>query len=583
MKKFLLTLGAIGISLCGPGIWAQDGVDQDGLDSNPSILSLLPSQGQAVVDGTVTGRLTERDFLVRAGRRVAAWDLAVDGVGTEFLIDLEAIDFDSYLYIVGPRIRMALGEFADESYALTDDDGGEGLNSRLCFLAPMEDTYQVVVGALYAETGEYSLSVTRGCEGEDVWPEGSSEEEGSAIASVDPWGVRVAGSLRAGEIRGGVLSPATVVEAWTLSADRTQRFHVSVTSEEIVPEMAIVSADGRVGGTVRAGADWADARPDAAGPDWLIWTTESCVLAGQEEAFRVLVRGVGALEGESDGGGFGAYAITVSADPEGVRCPAGSVDVVSAAHYFELLSELPDQGRRVGVGETREGLFTSVEEMDPKFGHPVQAWTVAGTSAGEWVTIDLRSQMFNPRLLMLLEEGDSLESRYGDCGHRANVRPSASGIISVIVTREATGEFTLSAFPGKEALERMECPIEDTDEGTTEVQTDAIQTDTRVLVIGSEVTSRLVGGTDDRATWLMELAARDRVVVAVESDDIDTYLEIYGPGLVGGLWDDDGGPGTNSRVILEAVEGGEYEIVVSAFTGRGSGEFRLRATRALVW
>ena len=90
-----------------------------------------------------------------------AWQLGVSWptvLGERFLIDLESSDFDSYLYVVGPNIRAALGESTEDTYALTDDDGGDALNSRLCFQAPAVATYHVVVGALYAETGAYALT-----------------------------------------------------------------------------------------------------------------------------------------------------------------------------------------------------------------------------------------------------------------------------------------------------------------------------------------------------------------------------------------------------------------------------------------
>jgi serine protease Do len=111
----------------------------------------LPTEGRsAEVGGTMTGYLSESDPIVDDNRHGQAW--ALEGrAGDVYTVELMSDDFDSYLYLVGPGITDPR----------TDDDGGEGLNSRLTVTLPEDGSYRVVVSCLSPSgTGEYSLRVT---------------------------------------------------------------------------------------------------------------------------------------------------------------------------------------------------------------------------------------------------------------------------------------------------------------------------------------------------------------------------------------------------------------------------------------
>ena len=74
-----------------------------------------------------------------------AWALAGDSVR----IDLTSDDFDSYLFVAGPGLEEPL----------TDDDGGEGLNSHIGISFPANGVYFVVASSLGGEVGAYRLRV----------------------------------------------------------------------------------------------------------------------------------------------------------------------------------------------------------------------------------------------------------------------------------------------------------------------------------------------------------------------------------------------------------------------------------------
>ncbi|MEQ1855854.1 MAG: PPC domain-containing protein [Longimicrobiales bacterium] len=117
----------------------------------PFDLNDLPTEGRVIDLGqTVNGQLRSTDPLVTDGRRGQAW--AFDGVaGQRVVIDLEVDDLDAYLYLIGPGLPEPL----------QDDDGGEGLNSRLETVLAGSGTYRIVASSLSSGTGAYTLRVTR--------------------------------------------------------------------------------------------------------------------------------------------------------------------------------------------------------------------------------------------------------------------------------------------------------------------------------------------------------------------------------------------------------------------------------------
>ena len=84
-------------------------------------------------------------------------------------------------------------------------------------------------------------------------------------------------------------------------------------------------------------------------------------------------------------------------------------------------------------------------------------------------------------------------------------------------------------------------------------------------------------GTPVRA-WSFEGRAGDRVSVTLRARDFDALVLVVGPGLAGGLSDDDGAGGTDSRLCLTLAENGTYRAVASAFEA-AQGAFELALAR----
>lgn len=111
-------------------------------------MTSLSTDGRLLRMGSnARGMLTEADPVID-GQPVQAW--AFEARAGDFAtIELMSDDFDSCLFLVGPGLPEPL----------SDDDGGEGLNSRLAISFPADGVYRVVASSLGGATGAFTLRV----------------------------------------------------------------------------------------------------------------------------------------------------------------------------------------------------------------------------------------------------------------------------------------------------------------------------------------------------------------------------------------------------------------------------------------
>jgi hypothetical protein len=117
----------------------------------PVNLATLPTDGRMIDQGqSIEGQLRTSDPVIVDGRRGQVWGLS--GVaGQRLVIDLMAEDFDAYLYLAGPGLPEPL----------SDDDGGDGLDSQITVTLPESGTYRVIVSSLSDGSGPFTLAVAR--------------------------------------------------------------------------------------------------------------------------------------------------------------------------------------------------------------------------------------------------------------------------------------------------------------------------------------------------------------------------------------------------------------------------------------
>jgi hypothetical protein len=128
----------------------------------PSIVAFLflaaPSHAQ-----TIKGKLTDTEPKTVHQIKMEK--------GKSYQISMQSTDFDTYLRI----------QNADGKQLAFDDDGGDGLNSRLIFEPPQSATYGVVADAYQGKgRGEYTLTI------EEFQPAKNFVRQGFPAANADP-------------------------------------------------------------------------------------------------------------------------------------------------------------------------------------------------------------------------------------------------------------------------------------------------------------------------------------------------------------------------------------------------------------
>ena len=145
------------------------------------------TNGAVAVGGTTTGEIEfggDRD-----------WFAVTLVAGKTYRIDLEGSETgEGTLY--DPYLRGIYGASGARYAGTTDDDGGEGRNSRVYFTAPYAGTYYVAAGADGTGEGTYKLSVTEGTDdiaddfADGIGTSGAVEVGGSVTGEIDYGGDR---------------------------------------------------------------------------------------------------------------------------------------------------------------------------------------------------------------------------------------------------------------------------------------------------------------------------------------------------------------------------------------------------------
>ncbi|HXF96882.1 MAG TPA: PPC domain-containing protein, partial [Gemmatimonadales bacterium] len=118
--------------------------------------------------------------------------------------------------------------------------------------------------------------------------------------------------------------------------------------------------------------------------------------------------------------------------------------------------------RVITVGQSVDGAVTTGDQVLPSDSTYAQAWTIEGR-AGQTVTIDLRSEDFDPFLYL---DGPGIERPLqdddsgGNCNARLVATFPATGPYRIVVNtavRNATGRFTLSVTSGSKSPSLARC------------------------------------------------------------------------------------------------------------------------------
>ncbi|MFQ5550791.1 MAG: hypothetical protein ACE5FJ_06100, partial [Gemmatimonadales bacterium] len=198
-----------------------------------AMVNELPTSGVLEREGITRGSLGPEDILCDDGTFLDAWEVEARQ-GEVLTVDLISTEFDTYMYIGGPGIEMALAD---------DDDGG-ACNSRIEVEFPESGRYRVVASSYNERArGRFAIRVsanpppprTGSCPDEDVGDEFiASPWSAFAVSTLSTEGriIRV-GDEVVGRltVEDPVFSNGAYVQAWELVGRPGERVTVDLGSE----------------------------------------------------------------------------------------------------------------------------------------------------------------------------------------------------------------------------------------------------------------------------------------------------------------------------------------------------------------
>lgn len=532
-----------------------------------------------------TEELTRSDARLRDGSYFDAW--RYEGrAGERIVIDQNSSDFDTYLILARQTPN------GPESLRENDDAPGTQ-NSQLAVELPATGTYLIVSTSLRADNiGRYGLtlrSMTQACASAGPCEPSAAPSQRlpffaavrtaprRALALGDTIAARLTRSER-------VLGDNSFFDAYRFVAAANQEVAVFLSSRQpdvgrFDPFLHLLRVEGDSLVVVGSNDD------GGGGKNALV--TARLPRTGE---YVVLANGLSASD-------TGNYALNVMRLAD--ACAARRVCSVGATIERVAISDviLATPAERIPLGTPVTARLDSGGAKLPD-GKPFQPWRYAGR-ARERIVITNRSREFDAYLYLYRLSGNNLREigRDDDGGGSLDAQlsvelPEAGDYLVVAgsFSTSATGEYRLT-------VESMEaacaaggpCAPGETSAAAARLRPALVATHLS-LPLGDTVRSVLPASAprlESRGrfqSYRFRGRANDRIVIGMESAQFDSYLHlalINGPSLRLIDTDDDGGEGTNSRLVATLPQDGEYLVVASAFSATdttGFGPYTIRMT-----
>lgn len=539
----------VGIGLVGLMAIPFSLVGQEG----ESILNLLAVDQRVAISGpSLSGTLTQDDYISDSGRRVQAW--ALEGrAGDALRIRLSSSDFDPYLFMIGPEVGLGW----------SDDDSGDGLNSLLCVVLPADGGYRLIASSLGGGVGSYTLELA------DEVPEQvgtctpTGEAVGASVASLEELDsegrlLRM-GATSTSEFTAS--SPQYIgspVEAWTFEGTAGESLSVDLT------------------------ADF-DAYMYLLGPGLTEWLSDDdgagclnsriTVVLPESGAYTVIASALGA--------GVGEYELHIADAPGEMReCTEADGSLGSGIAVEDLVVT----GSITVPGEQAAELIVGDQLFQ---GSRTQIWTIEGV-AGSRLLIEHSADAFDPYLYF---SGPGFEvplfddDGAGALNARLCVELPESGtyrVLSSSLGEDASGEFLVTVREVRDAA--TECGVVEVSEERANEALLGLSAAGRTIRMGDSVGGALTDADSESPVdgkviqaWDIDVQLGWEVSVDLRSTEFDSYLKILGPGLTPPLENDDGAGGCDSRITFVPQTAGLYRVIVGSLLG-GRGTFQLSAS-----
>ena len=519
------------------------------------MFAVLDTGGRSVSVATLEqGSLSSRDVLSAGGRRIQVWSLGTSP-GDAIQVDLRSDDFDAFLYVVGP----GPGE------GLRDDDGGNGLDARVCVAVTQAGDYRVVASSLSGGIGSFTLEVRERAGATD----GVCLDDDVGTEVTDPADLPTdSRTLRVGDDVEGFLSSSDPVlfgspaQAWAVQGRAGAPFSVDLTSDDFDAYLMVHGPGFEEWLLDDDSAGRCDSRLTFTFPADGLYRVVASALTEASGSFRLI-----ATEEPGPPNPGSCSAVDTPDDDE-------PIDIIDVEVGGELVLDVTYDGTMTGSEGTVEGRY-------------MQGWTLRGQASSQFV-IDLRSDDFDSYLYLI---GPGFPNYISD-------DDGGGGLHSrLCVQMPGDGEYTVFAGPlsGSSPDGRFTIRASEADAGglctSFEISPAAyvdvlasLPTDGRLIGAGQELEGVMdpdgpqhPGADRPLQAWALDVPAGEEVAVDVLSDAFDPVLYVVGPGFDQALFADDAGDGCNSRLLV--VSGGPGTVLLpGAYYAGAGGAFRIRVT-----
>ncbi len=528
------------------------------------------------------GELAVTDAQLRDSSRFDAWRFE-GRAGEKVVIDYAASDFDTYLILAR---QTATGP---ESIRENDDVAGHP-NSQLAVELPQTGTYVIVTTSLQPnKLGRYTLRLRAMAEAcaaggpcEPVAASGPRAPLFASIRGAPGAPIALADTVSARLSRGdATLGDGTSFDAYRFSGAANQE--VAILLSSLAPDIGRfdtflhllrVESDS----IVRIKSD------DDGGAGTNSMVTARLPVSGE---YIILANGLGA----ADTGNYSLSLLRLSDVCESLRVCEVDAELPQASPEATILAA---PATAIALGDSIAGRLATDGPRLPD-GKPFQSWKYTAR-AGERVVITNRSKDFDAYLYLYRVTGGSLREldRNDDGGGgldaQLSVELAEAGdylIVAGSFSTSATGEYGL-------VIEEMiaacaaggPCAPGETSAGRARLLP-AATAPFAAFPAADTINATLplsapqLSGRGRFQSYRFDGRAGERIVIAMNAEQFDPYLDLAllrGTSLSVIGSDDDGGEGTNARLVAVLPEAGTYLLVASALSGdstRGVGSYTL--------
>lgn len=531
---------------------------------------------------SVPAELATTDSRLRDSSFFDAWRF--DGRESErIVIDHGSPDFDTYLILArqtetGPE---SIGE---------NDDAPYTRDSQLAVELPATGTYVIVTTSLRPDTvGRYTLrlrSMAAACAtGGPCEPSTGPAQRRPLFAAVPsaPRAALALGDTVSARLGRGdaMLGDGTFFDAYRFTAAAGHEVAIFLSSAapdlgRMDPFLHLLRLDSDTVVVVKSDDD------GGAGNNSMV--TARLPVTGE---YIVLANGLTVAD-------TGSYALSF------MRLP----DACASVRVCEVGAEIPQASAEaiilaapatpIALGDTVTGKL-EVEGLKLPDGKPFQSWRYTAR-AGERVVITNRSGDFDAYLQLYHVGGGTLreiernDDGGGSLDAQLSVELAEAGdylIVAGSFSTSATGDYRLSLEDMRAACAAGgPCAVGETSAGRDRLLP-ALNTAFAAFPAGDAISADLplpaplMPGRGRFQSYRFEGRAGERIVVNMNAEQFDPYLDlalVRGSSLSVIGSDDDGGEGTNARLVATLPESGTYLLVASALSAdsaRGAGAYTL--------